>query len=274
MAAAKLSEVSKSGLEVRLLGTLEVERDGQVLKLGGAKVRTLFADLALHLGETVSVDRLIDDLWGERPPHSAQHAVEEYVSQLRKKLGQTAIVTQAPGYTLALGAERVDATRFAQRAAEGRALLERDPDTASALLREGLALWRGQALAEFTFEPFAQIEIGRFEALRMQCLEDRIEADLRLGRHRDLIPELEALASAEPRRERLCAQLMRALYRSGRAADALAVYRATRDALAEELGIEPGPELRELERAILRQDVSLNNAPVRATEPDFLQRKL
>jgi DNA-binding SARP family transcriptional activator len=274
MGAAKLSEVSTGGLEVRLLGPLEVERDGQMLKLGGAKVRTLLADLALHLGETVSMDKLIDDLWGEQPPDSAQHAVEEYVSQLRKKLGRTALVTQAPGYALALGAEQVDLTRFAQRAAEGRALLERDPDTASALLREALAVWRGTALAEFTFEPFAQIEIGRFEELRLQCLEDRIEADLGAGRHTDLIPELEALARAEPRRERLRAQLMRALYRSGRAADALAVYRATREALAEELGIEPGPELRELEQAILRQDASLDDVPLRATEPDVVQRKL
>jgi DNA-binding SARP family transcriptional activator len=274
MGAAKLSEVSTGGLEVRLLGPLEVERDGQMLKLGGAKVRTLLADLALHLGETVSMDKLIDDLWGEQPPDSAQHAVEEYVSQLRKKLGRTALVTQAPGYALALGAEQVDLTRFAQRAAEGRALLERDPDTASALLREALAVWRGTALAEFTFEPFAQIEIGRFEELRLQCLEDRIEADLGAGRHTDLIPELEALARAEPRRERLRAQLMRALYRSGRAADALAVYRATREALAEELGIEPGPELRELEQAILRQDASLDDVPLRATDPDVVQRKL
>jgi DNA-binding SARP family transcriptional activator len=274
MGAAKLSEVSTGGLEVRLLGPLEVERDGQMLKLGGAKVRTLLADLALHLGETVSMDKLIDDLWGEQPPDSAQHAVEEYVSQLRKKLGRTALVTQAPGYALALGAEQVDLTRFAQRAAGGPPLLERDPDTASALLREALAVWRGTALAEFTFEPFAQIEIGRFEELRLQCLEDRIEADLGAGRHTDLIPELEALARAEPRRERLRAQLMRALYRSGRAADALAVYRATREALAEELGIEPGPELRELEQAILRQDASLDDVPLRATEPDVVQRKL
>ena len=284
MAAAKLSEPGEEGqiaqvsdpgaLEVRLLGPLEVHRDGQLLKLGGAKLRTLLADLAVHLGETVSIDRLIDDLWGEHPPDSAQHAVEEYVSQLRKKLGRSALLTRAPGYALALGAERVDLTRFAQRAAEGRALLERDPDTAAAVLREALALWRGPALAEFTFEPFAQIEIARFEELRQQCLEDRIEADLGAGRFADLIPELEALARAEPRRERLRAQLMRALYRSGRAADALAVFRASRETLAEELGIEPGPELRELEQAILRQDASLHEPPPRVAESDSVQRKL
>jgi len=262
------------GLDIRLLGPLEVNRDGQPLKLGGAKVRTLFADLALHLGETVSVDRLIDDLWGEQPPDSAQHAVEEYVSQLRKKLGRTAVLTRPPGYALALEAGQVDLTRFARCAAEGRALLERDPGAAGAILREALALWRGPAFAEFTFEPFAQIEIARYEELRLQCLEDRIEADLLAGRYADLIPELEALARAEPRREHLRAQLMRALYRSGRAADALAVYRSTFEELAEELGIEPGPELRELEQAILRQDASLLDTPRSVTDPGVVQRKL
>ena len=261
-------------LEVRLLGPLEVRRDGQLLKLGGAKPRTLLADLALHLGETVSIDRLIDDLWGEHPPDSAQHAVEVYVSQLRKALGPPALLTRPPGYALTLEDERVDLTRFAQRAAEGHALLEQDPDTAAAILREALALWRGPAFAEFTFEPFAQIEIARFEELRQQCLEDRIEADLAAGRFADLIPELEALTRAEPRRERLRAQLMRALYRGGRSADALAVFRATRESLAEELGIEPGPELRELERAILRQDKSLDEAPLRTPASEFVQRKL
>jgi DNA-binding SARP family transcriptional activator len=261
-------------VDVRLLGPLEVERDGQAVKLGSTKMRTLLADLAVHLGETVSMDTLIDDLWGERPPDSAQHAVEEYVSQLRKKLGRAALVTQPPGYALALGADQVDLSRFAERAAEGHELLGRDPETAAAVLRESLALWRGPALAEFTFEPFAQIEIARFEELRQQCLEDRVEADLAAGRHADLIPELEALTLAEPRRERLRGQLMRALYRSGRTADALDVYRATREALAEELGIEPGPELRELEQAILRHDASLEEAPIRPTEPHVVHRRL
>jgi DNA-binding SARP family transcriptional activator len=261
-------------LEVRLLGPLEVRRDGRILKLGGAKPRTLLADLALHLGETVSVDRLIDDLWGERPAAKAKHTVQEYVSQLRKELGQAALVRRPPGYALELEAERVDLTRFEQRAAEGRALLERDPEGAAAVLREALALWRGPALAEFTFEPFAQIHIARLEELRLQCLQDRIEADLAAGRSAGLIPELEALTRAEPQREQLRAQLMRALYRSGRAADALAVYRTTRETLADELGLEPGPELRELELAILRQDESLHELPVRAAESELVQRKL
>ena len=263
----------QGGLELRLLGPLEVRRDGQLVKLGGAKVRTLLADLALHLGETVSIDRLIDDLWGEYPPGKPQQSVQEYVSQLRKRLGHSALDSIPPGYALTVEVERVDLSRFAQRAAEGHALLERDPDTAAAVLREALALWRGPALAEFTFEPFAQIEIARLEELRLQCLEDRIEADLGAGRHADLIPELEALARAEPRRERFRAQLMLALYRSGRSADALDVYRATRETLAEELGIEPGPELRELQQAILRQDPALDETP-RASEPGVVQRKL
>ncbi len=260
-------------LEVRLLGPLEVRRDGRLLKLGGAKPRTVLADLALHLGETVSIDRLIDDLWGERPSVKAKHTVQEYVSQLRKELGQAALVRRPPGYALELEEERVDLSRFALRAADGRALLERDPESAAAVLREALALWRGPALAEFTFEPFAQIDIARLEELRLQCLEDRIEADLAMGRHADLIPELEALARAEPRREQMRAQLMLALYRSGRTPDALAVYRATRETLAEELGLEPGPELRALEQAILRQDESLYEPPVPA-EPGPVQRKL
>lgn len=260
-------------LELRLLGPLEVRCDGQVLKLGGAKPRTLLADLAIRLGETVSTDRLIEDLWGEHPPESAAHAVQVYVSQLRKTLGP-ALVTQAPGYALVLDPQQLDLTLFARRSVEGRAKLDQDPEGAAAILREALALWRGPALTEFAFEPFAQIEIARLDELRRQCLEDRIEADLAAGRFADLIPELEALAAAEPRRERLRGQLMRALYRSGRTADALAVYRRTREALNEELGLEPGPELRELERAILRQDASLHEAPVRATGGESLQRKL
>ncbi len=259
-------------LEVRLLGPLEVRRDDRMLKLGGAKPRTLLADLALHLGEPVSTDRLIDDLWGERPPAKAKHTLQEYVSQLRKELGPV-LVTRAPGYAFELEVDQVDVTRFAQRAAEGHALLERDSETAAAVLREALALWRGPALAEFTFEPFAQVEIARLDELRLQCLEDRIEADLAAGRDADLIPELEALARAEPRREQLRAQLMRALYRSGRAADALAVYRATRQELAEELGLEPGPGLRALEQAILRQDESLHEPTVRSVDTDLVQRK-
>src|SRR5712691_739041 len=250
-------------VEVLLLGPLEARRDGEPLRLGGLKPRMLLADLALHAGEVISVDRLIDDLWGERPPRSAPHAVEVNVSKVRAALGP-ALVTRAPGYVLELPGERIDARRFAAGTAEGTALVERDPATAGGILRDALALWRGPALADFAFEPFAQADIARLEELRQRCLEARVDADLAAGRDAELISELEALIRASPYRERLRAQLMMALYRGGRASDALALYRSTRQMLLDELAIEPGPELRSLEAAILRQDDSLL-AAARAT---------
>jgi class 3 adenylate cyclase/tetratricopeptide (TPR) repeat protein len=256
-------------LDVRLLGPLEVRHEGRLLKLGGAKPRTLLAALVLHLGEAVSVDRLIDDLWGESPPDSAPHAVEVHVSRLRKELGG-ALVTRAPGYVLAVEPDQVDLTRFARLVADGRALSERDPESAAAIFRDALALWRGPALADFAFEPFAQVEIGRLEELRSDALELRIDCDLRLGR-RDLVAELQALVAASPLRERAREQLMLALYREGRQADALAEYRAARSALMEGLGVEPNPSLRALEAAILRQDAALT-LPVRPAAQ--AQRKL
>ena len=213
--------------------------------------------LALEPGRVVSVDRLVEALWPGEPPETAAHAVQVYVSQLRKALGPV-IATRAPGYELELAPDRVDVHRFVRLTQEGRAALEGgDPAAAEGALREALALWRGPALADFLYEPFAQTEIARLEELRTVALEERIEADLALGRHAELVSELEALVAAQPLRERPRAQLMLALYRSGRQADALAAYRAARETLVEELGIDPGPELRELEAAILRQDDSL-----------------
>ena len=244
-------------LEVRLLGPIEVERDGEPVALGGQKPRTLFGVLALEPGRVVSVDRLVEALWPGEPPDTAGHAVQVYVSQLRKALGPV-IATRAPGYVLELEPERVDAHRFARLAQEGRAALEGgEPESAEVALREALALWRGPALADFLYEPFAQTQIARLEELRTVVVEERIEADLALGRHVELVSELEALVQSERLRERPRAQLMLALYRSGRQADALAAYRDARETLVEELGIDPGPELRELEAAILRQDESL-----------------
>ena len=244
-------------LEVRLLGPIEVERDGAPVALGGQKPRALLAVLALDPGRVVSVDALVEALWPGEPPETAAHAVQVYVSQLRKALGPV-IATRAPGYELELARERVDAPRFARLTQQGRAALEGgDPTAAESALREALALWRGPALADFVYEPFAQTEIARLEELRTVAVEERIEADLALGRHAELVSELEALVQAQPLRERPRAQLMLALYRSGRQADALASYRSARETLVEELGIDPGPELRELEAAILRQDDSL-----------------
>jgi DNA-binding SARP family transcriptional activator len=244
-------------LEVRLLGPIEAERDGARVGLGGPKPRTLLAVLALEPGRVVSVDRLVEALWPGEPPETASHAVQVYVSQLRKALGAV-IATRPPGYELELAPDRVDVHRFLRLTDEGRSALEGgDPTAAEGALREALGLWRGPALADFLYEPFAQAEIARLEELRTVTLEERIEADLALGRHAELVSELEALVAAQPLRERPRAQLMLALYRSGRQADALAAYRTARETLVEELGIDPGPGLRELEAAILRQDESL-----------------
>ena len=244
-------------LEVRLLGPIQADRDGVPVALGGPKPRALLAVLALEPGRVVSVDRLVEALWPGEPPDTAAHAVQVYVSQLRKALGPV-IATRAPGYELELVPDRVDVHRFVRLTQEGKAALEGgDPPAAEGALRDGLALWRGPALADFLYEPFAQTEIARLEELRTVTLEERIEADLALGRHAELVSELEALVAAQPLRERPRAQLMLALYRSGRQADALAAYRTARETLVEELGIDPGPELRELEAAILRQDDSL-----------------
>jgi len=261
-------------LDVRLLGPLEVSRQGRTTAVGGPKPRALLAALALEAGRVVSVDGLVESLWPGEPPETAGHAVQVYVSQLRKALGNDAISTRPPGYVLELDPASVDVHRFAGLVSEGRETLGAgDPAGASSLLRDALALWRGRALADFTYEPFAQTEIARLEELRAVALEERIEADLALGRHAELVSELEALVETQPLRERPRGQLMLALYRSGRQADALAAYRDAREMLVEELGIEPGPELRKLEAAILRQDEALLPAEG-ATAPAMQFRRL
>lgn len=245
-------------LELRLLGPLEVVRAGELVRIGGAKSRVLLAALALEAGRIVSVDLLVEALWPGEAPETAEHAIQVYVSQLRKGLGAEAITRRGSGYALELDPERVDLRRFSRLVGEGRqALTAGDPAAATTTLAEALALWRGPALQDFTYDPFAQAEIARLGDLRLDALEARIDADLALGRHVDLVPEIEGLVRAHPLREHPRAQLMLALYRSGRQADALAAYRAAREVLVEELGLDPGPELRELEAAILRQDESL-----------------
>jgi DNA-binding SARP family transcriptional activator len=241
-------------MEFRILGPLEVLDGDRVLPLGGPKQRAVLAVLVLHANRVVSTERLIDELWGEEPPETAKVVIQGYVSSLRKVLGAGTIATHGSGYALGVEPEQLDLFRFEQLVARARAA---DPAEASAGLREALELWRGPALADFTYEPFAQAPILRLDELRLAALEDRIEADLVLGRHGEVVGELEALVAEHPLRERLRGQLMLALYRSGRQAEALAGYQEARRVLVDELGIEPTQALQDLERAILRQDPEL-----------------
>ena len=247
-------------VDFRVLGSLEVVDRGREIPLGGAKQRAVLAILLLHAGEVVSVDRLVDELWGERPPDTATKTVQVYISRLRKALGNGALLTRGGGYLLDVDPDGLDANRFERLVGDGQAALARgDARTAGDLLRQALALWRGPPLADFTYDGFAQTEIARLEELRLAALEARIEADLADGRHAALIPGLEALVRDHPTRERLRGQLMLALYRSGRQGEALDSYQDARSALAEELGLEPGRDLQALQRAILTQDPALDS---------------
>ena len=266
-------------LEFRILGPLEVVEQQQRVVLGGLKQRALVAILLLHRGEVVSSDRLIDELWGERPPATAAKTLQAYVSRLRKALGSEVLVTRNGGYALAASPSQLDADRFEGMAADARrALADGDAAGARELLGSALALWRGEALADLAYEPFAQAEIARLEERRLGAVEDRIDAELMLGQHRELLGELEALVARHPRRERLLAQLMVALYRSGRQADALDVYHRARRALDAELGLDPGPELRALEQRILTHDPALDpptrRPRVRSTSSQRAQGRL
>jgi predicted ATPase/DNA-binding SARP family transcriptional activator len=242
-------------MEFRILGPLEAVTEGRVIPLNAAKQRALLAILLLHANELVSSDRLIDDLWGGRPPATAAKILQKYVSQLRRSLGRVAIRTAPSAYQLATDAASFDLLRFEQLAENARRAA---PADANAMLREALSLWRGEPLAEFADEPWARLEIGRLEELRLESLQQRIETDLALGAGAELVRELELLVGRHPLRERLRGQLMLALYRSGRQADALAAYRDARRSLVETLGIEPTHALRQLERSILDQDPALD----------------
>jgi YVTN family beta-propeller protein len=245
-------------VEFGILGPVAVRRDGHDLPLGGPKQRALLATLLLRANEVVSRDRLIEGLWGERPPPTAAHTLDNYVSRLRKTLGNARLSRRAPGYVLHVGRDELDLDRFERLLAEGRAqLAQGEAGEAARTLRAALALWRGPALADVLYEPFAQGEAERLEERRLIALEDRIDADLAVGGGAELVPELEALVREHPQRERLLGQLMLALYRAGRQAEALAVLQSARRRLAEELGLGPGPELGELQRKILAHDPSL-----------------
>ncbi len=266
-------------MEYRVLGPLEVRDGAEPIPLAGAKQRVLLALLLINANHVVSRDRLVEELWGGEPPETAVQSVQVYVSRLRKLLPPETLLTRAPGYLLEVEPDALDLQRFERLLGEGRkALAQGNAEAASELLHEALALWRGPALAEFVFEPFAQSEIGRLEDLRLAAVEERIESDLALGRHADLIGELEALVSENPYRERLRGQLMLALYRSGRQAEALEAYQAARRALVDELGIEPSAELQHLEKQILTHDKTLDtpSQPTRArppAPPQALERK-
>jgi DNA-binding SARP family transcriptional activator/class 3 adenylate cyclase len=250
--------------DYRVLGPLEVMDGTRRVEIGPGKLRSVLAILLLNANQVVSTDRLVDELWGDRPPATAAKALQVYVSQLRKALGRETIVTRSPGYELQAPSGALDLDRF-QRLREEAAAAANDPARAAALLGEALDLWRGPALADLAYEPFVQAEAARAEELRLAALEDRLEALLALGRHSEVAAELEAVVRAHPTRERLRRAQMLALYRSGRQADALEAYRSARAALVEELGLEPGPALRELERAILEQDPALD--PPREAAP-------
>jgi len=256
-------------LRFGILGPFEVVDGARPVVVGGPKLRALLAVLVLHRGEVVSTDRLIDALWGERASATAAKTVQVYVSNLRKALGNGVVVTRGGGYALHAEPCQVDAERFAALAAEGRgALGSGDERAARQLLCEGLALWRGPPLADFAYDGFAQAAIARLDEERLAAVEDRVEADLALGEHAALVGELEGLVAEHPWRERLHGQLMLALYRCGRQADALEAYQAARRSLLDGLGLEPGRGLQDLERAILAHDPTLDGpAPPHGTGP-------
>lgn len=274
-------------MQIRVLGPLEVRNGGGTIELPSGKARLLLAALVEQANRVVSVDRLYEILWGPEPPETAANTLQTYVAHLRKALEphrqrrhpSRLLVTRGPGYALEVDPDQVDATRFERLAREGQRVLSTAPDAAATTLRSALDLWQGEPYADFTFEPFAQAHITRLTELRLSALEDRIEADLALGGHSAACGELAQLVGDHPLRERLWGQLMVALYRCGRQAEALAAFASLRDILCEQLGIDPSPALRRLEEAVLRQDPGLEApggggqpaaaaAPVAARVPD------
>ena len=251
-------------MDFRILGPLEVFSDHGVVTLGGRKPRAVLAVLLLHANESVSPERLARALWGEDAPAGTVKTVQVHVSRLRKALGDGGLVTTTPaGYQLRVLPGELDAQQFEQLVQEGRGALEDGrAEDAAAVLREAASLWRGPPLADLAFEPFAQTEIARLEEQRLEALELRVEADAAAGRHAELVSELRRLVAEHPTRERLAGQLMIALYRCGRQSEALDAYREARGKLAEEIGVEPGPELRAIHAAVLRHDPALDLAQV------------
>jgi DNA-binding SARP family transcriptional activator len=253
-----------SRLEFRILGPLEVLLDDVPVRVGGPRQRALLALLLCSANRVVSRERLIDALLGDQPADGAEQTLRVQVSRLRKALaggdgdGESRLLASPPGYMLRVEPGELDLQAFEQHVADGRRALKQDDcQHAAIVLREAEAMWRGRPLADLEFEPFARLEAQRLEDLRLYAVEERVDAELALGEHAALCPELESLVAEHPLRERLRSQLMLALYRSSRQADALEAYTAGRLLLVGELALEPGPQLRQLQQAILKQDPSL-----------------
>src|SRR5919201_834473 len=255
-----------SDFEFRLLGPLEVRGEQGPLQLGGPKQRALLALLLFDAGRAVTTDRLIDALWGEQPPRTAATSLQNFVSQLRKQLGPELLVTKPPGYLLRVDPDQVDVNRAEALLADSR---DAPPEERAAKLRVAIALLRGAPPLGVAFEAFAQNEIGRLSELRLTLLEERIEADIETGRAAEVAGELEALVAEHPLRERFREQLMLALYRSGRQAEALEAFQQGRRVLVEELGIDPSPRLQQLHSAILRQESALEPARAAPAQDHF-----
>jgi DNA-binding SARP family transcriptional activator len=264
---------SRVTLEFRILGPLEVSDETGHVALGGPRQRGLLAILVLEAGRVVATDRLIDLLWGEEAPKTATASLQNAVGRLRRALGADVLETRAPGYVLSVSPDQIDARRVERTLLEGRRL---PADERRDRLQAALALWRGPALAEFAFDDFAQGEIRRLDELRLVVIEERIDADLELGRHGDVTSELESLVRDHPLRETFRRQLMLALYRAGRQAEALEVYQDARARFVDELGIEPGPELKRLQSEILRHEAGLavSDAPVPTDEEGEIVRAM
>jgi DNA-binding SARP family transcriptional activator len=260
------SPEARDDLQFRLLGPLEVSRNGELLALGGPKQRALLALLLLDAGRAVSTDRLIDALWGEQPPRTAPTSLQNFVSQLRKLLGPDLVVTKPPGYLLRIEPSQLDLKRAHALLDEAKAAPAAER---GAKLREALALWRGPPLEEFAYEAFAEGEIARLEELRLTLLEERLEAEIETGEAGELVGELEALVAEHPLRERFREQLMLALYRAGRQAEALEAFQGGRRVLVDELGIDPSPRLQQLHGAILRQELDLEPARAAPAQDHF-----
>src|SRR5215203_6090841 len=241
-------------MDFRILGPLEVRERERQVPIGGPKPRALLGVLLLHIDEVVSTARLVDELWGERPPATAEKLVPGYVHALRGALGGNTVATHTPGYRVEIDRHTLDLLEFQRLAADAR---DAPPEVGVEFRRRALALWRGPPLADVLLEGPARHEVGRLIELRLVTQIESIDGELELGRHARLIGELESLVAAHPYQERLHAQLMLALYRSGRQPEALQAYRALRTRLSDELGLEPGEPLRQLESSILRQDPAL-----------------